>query len=115
MNITVRKIGNSEGVILPKDVLERLKEELTIGRDDSEDNLVLDPKRRRTSGGDDHESSLGKDGAKHLLLDHQRQRRGGVATPAPPITLVRAPELSLCGTWTMFTPAIDLKSSPAMW
>ncbi|WP_274629717.1 AbrB/MazE/SpoVT family DNA-binding domain-containing protein [Arvimicrobium flavum] len=24
MNVTVRKIGNSEGVILPKDVLERM-------------------------------------------------------------------------------------------
>ena len=28
---------------------------------------------------------------------------------------VRAPELPLYGTWTMSTPAIALKSSPAMW
>ena len=33
----------------------------------------------------------------------------------PPMTPVRAAELSLYGTWTMSTPAIALKSSPAMW
>jgi hypothetical protein len=31
------------------------------------------------------------------------------------MTPVRAAELSLYGTCTMSTPAIDLKSSPAMW
>lgn len=30
MNITVRKIGNSEGVILPKEVLERLIIQLVL-------------------------------------------------------------------------------------
>ena len=45
MNVTVRKIGNSEGVILPKDVLERLNlkagDSLTLV--EREDGLQLIP------------------------------------------------------------------------
>jgi len=37
-----------------------------------------------------------------------------IISTCPPMTAVRAPELSLCGTCTMSSPAIDLKSSPAM-
>ena len=45
MNVTLRKIGNSEGVILPKDVLERLNlkagDSLTLV--EGEDGLQLIP------------------------------------------------------------------------
>ncbi|MBT1155337.1 AbrB/MazE/SpoVT family DNA-binding domain-containing protein [Aminobacter anthyllidis] len=45
MNVTVRKIGNSEGVILPKEVLERhnLKAGDTLEIVESNDGLTLKP------------------------------------------------------------------------
>ena len=46
MNTTIRKIGNSEGVIIPKEILEQLKlkggDEVTLLLDG--DNLRLVPK-----------------------------------------------------------------------
>jgi putative addiction module antidote len=45
MNITVRKIGNSEGVILPKEVLERhnLKAGDTLVVAETKDSISLTP------------------------------------------------------------------------
>lgn len=45
MNVTVRKIGNSEGVILPKELLERhnLKAGDTLEIVESKDGLTLKP------------------------------------------------------------------------
>ncbi len=44
MNITIRKIGNSEGVIIPKDVLDRMGvkagDELTLTEEDGKIKLV---------------------------------------------------------------------------
>ncbi|NVP54413.1 AbrB/MazE/SpoVT family DNA-binding domain-containing protein [Mycoplana rhizolycopersici] len=44
MNVTVRKIGNSEGIIIPKEVLERLGvkagDELTLTEDNGQLTLV---------------------------------------------------------------------------
>jgi putative addiction module antidote len=43
MNITIRKIGNSEGIIIPKDVLDRMGvkagDEITMTRDG--DKIIL--------------------------------------------------------------------------
>ncbi|MGF7007442.1 AbrB/MazE/SpoVT family DNA-binding domain-containing protein [Aminobacter sp. BE322] len=45
MNVTVRKIGNSEGVILPKEVLDRhnLRAGDTLEIIESKDGLTLKP------------------------------------------------------------------------
>jgi putative addiction module antidote len=44
MNITIRKIGNSEGIIIPKDVLDRMGvkagDELTLKEENGEIKLV---------------------------------------------------------------------------
>lgn len=44
MNITIRKIGNSEGVIIPKDVLDRMGvkagDELTLTEENGKIKLV---------------------------------------------------------------------------
>lgn len=44
MNITIRKIGNSEGVIIPKDVLDRMGvkagDELTLTEENGKINLI---------------------------------------------------------------------------
>ena len=44
MNITIRKIGNSEGIIIPKDVLDRMGvkagDELTLQEENGEIKLV---------------------------------------------------------------------------
>jgi putative addiction module antidote len=44
MNITIRKIGNSEGVIIPKDVLDRMGvkagDELILSEEDGKIKLV---------------------------------------------------------------------------
>ncbi|ANH03735.1 AbrB/MazE/SpoVT family DNA-binding domain-containing protein [Shinella sp. HZN7] len=44
MNVTIRKIGNSEGVIIPKDVLDRMGvkagDELTLTEEDGKIKLV---------------------------------------------------------------------------
>lgn len=44
MNITIRKIGNSEGIIIPKDVLDRMGvkagDELTLKEEDGKIQLV---------------------------------------------------------------------------
>lgn len=46
MNVTIRKIGNSEGIIIPKEVLQRrglhAGDQLTIVEDG--DNLVIQPR-----------------------------------------------------------------------
>ncbi|EYR80677.1 MULTISPECIES: AbrB/MazE/SpoVT family DNA-binding domain-containing protein [unclassified Shinella] len=44
MNITIRKIGNSEGIIIPKDVLDRMGvkagDELILSEEDGKIKLV---------------------------------------------------------------------------
>ena len=44
MNITIRKIGNSEGIIIPKDVLDRMGvkagDELTLTEENGQVTLV---------------------------------------------------------------------------
>ena len=44
MNITIRKIGNSEGIIIPKDILDRMGvkagDELTLKEENGEIKLV---------------------------------------------------------------------------
>lgn len=44
MNVTIRKIGNSEGVIIPKDVLDRMGvkagDELTLTEENGKINLM---------------------------------------------------------------------------
>ena len=44
MNITIRKIGNSEGIIIPKDVLDRMGvkagDELTLKEKDGQIQLI---------------------------------------------------------------------------
>lgn len=44
MNITIRKIGNSEGIIIPKDVLDRMGvkagDELTLTEENGQITLV---------------------------------------------------------------------------
>ncbi len=45
MNITIRKIGNSEGIIIPKDVLDRMGvkagDELVLREEDGEIRLAV--------------------------------------------------------------------------
>lgn len=45
MNITIRKIGNSEGIIIPKDVLDRLglKAGDTLAVEEKNGSLVMTP------------------------------------------------------------------------
>ncbi|HEV7415760.1 MAG TPA: AbrB/MazE/SpoVT family DNA-binding domain-containing protein [Tianweitania sediminis] len=45
MNVTIRKIGNSEGIIIPKDVLDRLglKAGDEVRLDETQGQLVLKP------------------------------------------------------------------------
>lgn len=47
MNVTIRKIGNSEGIIIPKEVLDRLglKAGDTLDVKESEGGIYLTPER----------------------------------------------------------------------
>ncbi|HUN11522.1 MAG TPA: AbrB/MazE/SpoVT family DNA-binding domain-containing protein [Rhabdaerophilum sp.] len=72
MNVTVRKIGNSEGVILPKEVLERLN--LKSG-----DSLVLledgDGLRLRRSADDPQELERKMDIARERMKKYEKTYR----------------------------------------